>query len=112
MDAPTRGLAIADATPLAHAYAHVVAAHVGARALSIKGRLDDPQPREIDGSRDRPAIVAAVASAYGVHSTDVEPDVASFLDELERRGLIATVEFSVTSSGLPSGHTRPGVITP
>lgn len=86
-------------------------------------RLDDPQPihldgaaltiwREIDGSRDRPAIVAAVASAYGVHSTDVEPDVASFLDELERRGLIATVEFSITSSGLPSGHTRPGVITP
>lgn len=37
MDAPTRRLAIADATPLGHAYVHAVAAQVGVRALSIKG---------------------------------------------------------------------------
>lgn len=37
MDAPIRRLAIADATPLAHAYAHAVAASVGVRMLSIKG---------------------------------------------------------------------------
>ena len=43
--------------------------------------------RAIDGQRDRTAIVAAVASVR-VSSEDVEPDVASFLDDLERRGLI------------------------
>lgn len=37
MDGPTRRLAIADATPLAHAYAHAVAASLGVRMLSIKG---------------------------------------------------------------------------
>ena len=62
-------------------------------------RLDEPEPvhldgtaltiwRTLDGRRDRAAIVAAVASAYGVPAVDVEPDVASFLDDLERRGLI------------------------
>lgn len=65
-------------------------------------RLDDPEPihldgtaltiwRSIDGRRDRAAIVAAVASAYAVHSTEMAPDVASFLDDLERRGLIGSV---------------------
>lgn len=62
-------------------------------------RLDDPDPihldgaaltiwRAIDGRRDRAEIVAAVASAHGVPSSDVEPDVVSFLDELERRALV------------------------
>ena len=62
-------------------------------------RLDAPDPihldgtaleiwRAIDGTRDRAAIVEAVASAYGVDSADVEVDVAAFLDDLERRGLI------------------------
>lgn len=41
MDAPTRRLAIADATPLAHAYAHAVAASLGVRMLSIKGPAAD-----------------------------------------------------------------------
>lgn len=64
-------------------------------------RLDEPEPihldgaaltiwRAIDGRRDRAEIVAAVASAYGVPSTDVEPDVTSFLDDLERRALAAS----------------------
>lgn len=62
-------------------------------------QLDEPEPIHIDGTglaiwlaidgqRDRAEIVAAVASAYGVPSTDVEPDVTSFLDDLERRALV------------------------
>ena len=62
-------------------------------------RLDDPDPiqldgtaltiwRAIDGRRDRAAIVAAVASAHGVEPTVVEPDVATFLDDLARRGIL------------------------
>ena len=54
--------------------------HIDGTALAIW--------RAIDGQRDRTAIVAAVASVYRVSSEDVEPDVASFLDDLERRGLI------------------------
>lgn len=61
--------------------------------------LDEPEPihldgtaliiwRAIDGQRDRAEIVAAVASVYGVDSTDVEFDVTTFLSDLERRALV------------------------
>jgi hypothetical protein len=41
VQAPVQALALEDATELAHAYAHAVAASLGVRALSIKGPAAD-----------------------------------------------------------------------
>jgi pyrroloquinoline quinone biosynthesis protein D len=44
--------------------------------------------RLIDGSRDRAALVTALANEYGAAAEEVAPDVDAFLGELAEAGLI------------------------
>jgi hypothetical protein len=44
---------------------------------------------QIDGSRDRDAILAKLSEEYGAEPSEIAADVDGFLDELDRSGLIS-----------------------
>lgn len=45
--------------------------------------------RLIDGTRDRAALIAALAADYGSDESEIAADVDEFLAQLERQGLVA-----------------------
>lgn len=46
--------------------------------------------RLIDGSRDREALIAALAAEFGAAADQVESDIAEFLEQLGEAGLVET----------------------
>ena len=47
--------------------------------------------RLLDGTRDRVALLSALAESYGATPDGIAAEVDSFLDELRAAGLISTV---------------------
>jgi pyrroloquinoline quinone biosynthesis protein D len=46
--------------------------------------------RLIDGTRDRAALIEALAVEYGADESEIAADVDDFLAQLQRQGLVAT----------------------
>lgn len=44
--------------------------------------------RLIDGTRDRAALIAELAAAYGVANSEISGDIDTFLDQLQAAGFI------------------------
>jgi pyrroloquinoline quinone biosynthesis protein D len=47
--------------------------------------------RLLDGTRDRAALLSALAESHGVTADGIAAEVDSFIDELRAAGLISTV---------------------